>query len=46
MAKLSKATKRDKKINRRKYGMRVSGKGFVHIQNAIAKRAQKAKGES
>lgn len=39
--KLAKAARRDKKRNKRRHGMRVSGKGYTHIQNAIIKRSKK-----
>jgi len=41
--KLDKARKRDKKRNKRKHGMRVSGRSLEHIQNAIRNRAEKAR---
>lgn len=33
--------KRDKKRAKRRHGMRVSGKGFVHIINRLRKRGKK-----
>ncbi len=39
--KLSKAEKRDKKRNKKKHGMRVSGKSVFIIQNALIKRGKK-----
>jgi predicted metalloprotease len=43
VAKLSKATNRDRKIKKRKYGMRVDGKSVFVIKNAQKKRAVKIK---
>ena len=41
--KLEKAEKRDKKRNKRKHGMRVSGKGYEHIINRLRKRKKRKK---
>jgi len=41
--KLDKANKRDKKKNKRKNGMRVSGKSVFVIQSTLIKKGNKSK---
>lgn len=43
--KLDKANKRDKKIQKKKSGMRVSGKSIFLLQEIIQKKAEEAKKE-
>jgi hypothetical protein len=42
---LGKAERRDKRIKRVRYGMRISNHSIFDIQNAIIKRGEKAKAE-
>ena len=39
--KLKKADARDKKRRKRKHGMRISGKGYVHVINRLRKKKRK-----
>jgi hypothetical protein len=40
---INKALKRDKKYNKKKNGMRISGKGIFIIQDVCRKKAEKIK---
>lgn len=42
MAKLDKSLKREQHQRKARHGMRVNGKGFIHIQNSILKRARRS----
>jgi hypothetical protein len=44
--KLDKANKRDKKIQKKKSGMRVSGKSVFLLQEIVNKKAEEARNES
>lgn len=44
--KLDKANKRDKKIQKKKNGMRVSGKSVFVIQEIVQKKANEARNET